>query len=48
MYSLVFLCLMPLLKKAKLLDKLSRGMSTVAVRCNLVVVHELRIGFFKK
>jgi hypothetical protein len=38
----------PLLKKAKVLDKLSRGMSTAAVRCNHVVVDESRIGFLKK
>jgi hypothetical protein len=39
---------MPLLKKAKVLDKLSKGISTAAVRCNHVVVHESMIGFLKK
>jgi len=34
---------MPLLKKAQVLHKLSRGMSTAAVRCNHVVVHESRV-----
>jgi hypothetical protein len=38
----------PLLKKAKVLDKLRRGMSTAAVRCNYVVVRESTIGFLKK
>jgi hypothetical protein len=39
---------MSLLKEAKVLDKMSRGMSTAAVRCNHVVVNESRIKFFKK
>jgi len=39
---------MRLLKKAQVLDKLSRGMSTAAVRCNHVVVLESRIRFLKK
>jgi len=39
---------MRLLQKAQVLHKLSRGISTAAVRCNHVAVHESRIRFLKK